>query len=107
MFVGGVDKAERRCRARGARRGRRLRGRDPSDVSEEDGAAALVEAAVASLGRIDVLINNAGIARKVRFLDMEPRDWDRTIAVNLRGMFLVAQAVGRPDGGRPRRRRRS
>ena len=42
-----------------------------------------------------MLINNAGIARKARFLDLDVAAWDRTIAVNLRGMFLVAQAVAR------------
>ena len=56
---------------------------------------ALVEAAAAFLGRIDVLANNAGIARKARFLELDAAAWDRTIAVNLRGMFLVAQAVAR------------
>jgi NAD(P)-dependent dehydrogenase (short-subunit alcohol dehydrogenase family) len=49
-----------------------------------------------------VLINNAGIARKARFLETSTDEWDRTQAVNLRGMFLVARAVGRrmaADGG--------
>jgi NAD(P)-dependent dehydrogenase (short-subunit alcohol dehydrogenase family) len=66
-----------------------------ADVSREDDVQAFVEDAVAFLGRIDVLINNAGIARKARFLDTDVAAWDRTIAVNLRGMFLVAQAVAR------------
>ena len=55
----------------------------------------LVEAAIGWLGEIDILINNAGIAHKAPFLDVHPSAWDRTIAVNLRGMFLVAQAVAR------------
>jgi len=92
VFVGGVDKEEvdsvlETLRDEGSVDGIQ------SDVSEEDGAAALVDAAVASLGRVDVLINNAGIAHKVRFLDLEPDEWDRMIAVNLRGMFLVARLV--------------
>src|SRR5204862_6812706 len=41
------------------------------------------------------LINNAGVARKALFLDTPTEMWDRTIAVNLRGMFLVARAVAR------------
>lgn len=65
------------------------------DVSREGDVRALVHAATAFLGRVDVLINNAGIARKSWFLDLDPDEWDRTIAVNLRGMFLVAQAVAR------------
>ena len=66
-----------------------------ADVSEEHDVDVFVGAAETFLGRIDVLINNAGIARKARFLDTEVAAWDRTIAVNLRGMFLVAQAVAR------------
>jgi len=63
------------------------------DVSQEAGVARLVEAADAALGGVDVLANNAGIARRAAFLSMAVADWDRIIAVNLRGMFLVAQAV--------------
>ena len=65
------------------------------DVADEGAVAAIVDAAAASLGRIDVLINNACIAHKAPFLETETDAWDRTIAVNLRGMFLVARAVGR------------
>jgi 3-oxoacyl-[acyl-carrier protein] reductase len=94
VFVGGVDAdalaaALERLHPGGPVEGVRC------DVSDEDGARALVEAGGAFLGRIDVLINNAGIARKVRFLDIEPDEWDRVVAVNLRGMFLVARLVAR------------
>jgi NAD(P)-dependent dehydrogenase (short-subunit alcohol dehydrogenase family) len=65
------------------------------DVSDERQAASIVEAALRSLGRIDVLINNAGVALKAQFLDTSPDVWDRTLAVNLRGMFLMARAVAR------------
>lgn len=65
------------------------------DVSREPDVEAIVEGATTFLGRIDVLINNAGIARKSSFLDTGSDDWDRLIAVNLRGMFLVARAVAR------------
>jgi 3-oxoacyl-[acyl-carrier protein] reductase len=65
------------------------------DVSREPDVEAIVERATTFLGRIDVLINNAGIARKSSFLDTGSDDWDRIIAVNLRGMFLVARAAAR------------
>jgi NAD(P)-dependent dehydrogenase (short-subunit alcohol dehydrogenase family) len=65
------------------------------DVSIDTDVLAFVEEAAAFLGRIDVLINNAGIAHRTRFLDTDVTAWDRTIAVNLRGIFLVAQAVAR------------
>jgi 3-oxoacyl-[acyl-carrier protein] reductase len=66
-----------------------------ADVADRDAVVRLLDGATAFLGRIDVLINNAGIARKAAFLEMDPAEWDRTIAVNLRGMFLVAQGVAR------------
>jgi NAD(P)-dependent dehydrogenase (short-subunit alcohol dehydrogenase family) len=66
-----------------------------ADVSREADVDALVRAADSALSRIDVLINNAGIARKSWFLDTPIEEWDRVIEVNLRGMFLVAQAVAR------------
>jgi NAD(P)-dependent dehydrogenase (short-subunit alcohol dehydrogenase family) len=66
-----------------------------ADVSQERDVTRLVNESAASLGRIDVLINNAGIAKRARFIDLTPQEWDETIAVNLRGMFLVAQGVVR------------
>lgn len=65
------------------------------DVSLEADVARMMAAALRALGGIDVLINNAGTARREEFLAIAAADWDRIIAVNLRGMFLVAQAVSR------------
>jgi NAD(P)-dependent dehydrogenase (short-subunit alcohol dehydrogenase family) len=65
------------------------------DVSREDDVLALVKAAEDALGGIDVLINNAGTSRRDPFLDITPEHWDRIIEINLRGMFLLAQAVSR------------
>jgi NAD(P)-dependent dehydrogenase (short-subunit alcohol dehydrogenase family) len=65
------------------------------DVSREADVTALTESAAEFLGGVDILANNAGTARRDAFLDILPRDWDRIVAVNLRGMFLVAQAVSR------------
>jgi NAD(P)-dependent dehydrogenase (short-subunit alcohol dehydrogenase family) len=73
------------------------------DVGGEEDVERFVQRAAEHLGTIDVLINNAGIARKARFLETSTDEWDRTQAVNLRGMFLVARAVGRRmavDGSR-------
>ena len=72
------------------------------DVSVETDVDMIVAGATGSLSRIDVLINNAGVAHKAPFLETATDAWDRTIAVNLRGMFLVARAVGRPLAGGPR-----
>ncbi|MGZ5296721.1 MAG: SDR family NAD(P)-dependent oxidoreductase [Actinomycetota bacterium] len=65
------------------------------DVGEEAEVNRLVADAEHELGSIDVLINNAGIAHKDAFLEMTVAEWDRILRVNLRGMFLVAQAVAR------------
>ncbi|HUL25020.1 MAG TPA: SDR family oxidoreductase [Streptosporangiaceae bacterium] len=65
------------------------------DVSVEADAARMTGLAARALGGVDVLANNAGIARRDPFLTIAPADWDRILAVNLRGMFLVAQAVSR------------
>jgi NAD(P)-dependent dehydrogenase (short-subunit alcohol dehydrogenase family) len=65
------------------------------DVSAEQNVTAMVAAADHALGGIDVLANNAGTAHREPLLTITPSQWDRVIAVNLRGMFLVAQATAR------------
>ncbi len=65
------------------------------DVSNEDAVLRLVDQAERRLGAVDVLINNAGIAWQEGFLEITAEHWDRILATNLRGMFLVAQAVAR------------
>ena len=73
------------------------------DVADPNQVAVAVAAAEQFTGGLSVLANNAGVARRDPFLEIEVADWDRIIAVNLRGMFLVAQAVARllRDSGRP------
>ncbi|WP_131742073.1 SDR family NAD(P)-dependent oxidoreductase [Actinomadura roseirufa] len=65
------------------------------DVSREDDVARLVAEARAALGGLDVLINNAGTSWREPFLEITPAHWDTIISVNLRGMFLVGQAVSK------------
>ncbi len=66
-----------------------------ADVSREDDVTRLVASACEALGGVDVLINNAGVAWREPFLRITAAHWDQMMAVNLRGMFLVAQAVAR------------
>jgi NAD(P)-dependent dehydrogenase (short-subunit alcohol dehydrogenase family) len=54
-----------------------------------------VSATLSAFGRIDALVNNAGIFRAADFLDITEADWDAVIGVNLKGSFLVGQAVAR------------
>jgi 3-oxoacyl-[acyl-carrier protein] reductase len=63
------------------------------DVSQEAAVAAAVDAALAGLGRIDVLVNNAGVIGQAPVVDLDVAEWDRVIAVNLRGVFLCCRAV--------------
>ncbi len=65
------------------------------DVSEKLEVHNLVAETLSAFGRIDGLINNAGIALKGGALDLEESDFDRVLAVNLRGAFLVSKAVAK------------
>jgi NAD(P)-dependent dehydrogenase (short-subunit alcohol dehydrogenase family) len=67
----------------------------PADVGDPDQVGAAVAAAMARWGRIDVLVNNAGLAEEAPFLEVEVASWDRVLGTNLRGAFLMAQAVAR------------
>ena len=65
------------------------------DVGHKPDVDALVAAVIAVHGRIDVLVNNAGIFKAANFLEITESDFDEVLRVNLKGSFLVAQAVTR------------
>lgn len=65
------------------------------DVAAKAGVDAALAATLAAFGQVDGLVNNAGIFRAADFLDITEADWDAVIAVNLKGHFLVGQAVAR------------
>jgi 3-oxoacyl-[acyl-carrier protein] reductase len=65
------------------------------DVNQAAQVEALIGEAQRRLSRIDVLINNAGIATPEPFLEIGEESWDRTLDINLKGMFLVGQRVAR------------
>jgi NAD(P)-dependent dehydrogenase (short-subunit alcohol dehydrogenase family) len=67
----------------------------PMDVSCAVDVQGMVQFALEKWGGIDILINNAGICREGNFLEATEQHWDETIAINLKGHFLVAQAVAR------------
>jgi NAD(P)-dependent dehydrogenase (short-subunit alcohol dehydrogenase family) len=65
------------------------------DVGDKAQVDALVAHTIAQHGRIDVLVNNAGIFKAAEFLDVTEADFDAVLRVNLKGSFLVGQAVAR------------
>jgi glucose 1-dehydrogenase len=66
-----------------------------ADVSLKADVDALVAATLAAFGRIDILINNAGVTHAADFLDLAEDDFDRVLRINLKSMFLCGQAVAR------------
>jgi len=76
-----------------------------ASVATAEGAQAIVALGIETFGKIDVLVNNAGILRDKTFMKMDEEMWDSVIAVHLKGTFLVSQAfakhaVSRGGGGR-------
>ena len=65
------------------------------DVSKAEDAKNMVEAVKDRFGKIDILINNAGVDQHISAVDMTEEDWDRMIDINLKGEFLGCQMVGR------------
>jgi NAD(P)-dependent dehydrogenase (short-subunit alcohol dehydrogenase family) len=69
-----------------------------TDVSDPAQCEALAEAAIAEFGRIDVLVNNAGVGTAVPALKEQPEDFRRVVDLNLNGAYWAAQACGRRMG---------
>jgi len=66
-----------------------------ADVSKVEDVTALVQEAVRRFGRLDVLVNNAGMETRHSLLDTSEADFDKVLAVNLKGAFFAAQAAAR------------
>ncbi|MFL5270034.1 MAG: SDR family NAD(P)-dependent oxidoreductase [Stellaceae bacterium] len=65
------------------------------DVRDRAAVDAAVRTAVSEFGRLDVLLDCAGVSQTAAFLDLDPGEWDRIISVNLTGMFHLGQAAAR------------
>ena len=74
-----------------------------ADVAQAASVEAMVAAVVDALGPPEVLVNNAGVFPRASFLELQEREWDHVLGVNLKGSFLCAQAVARAlvAGDRP------
>ena len=67
----------------------------PGDVSDEAQVKEFVKRAQDHFGRIDILVNNAGVWEGTYFFRLAKEDWDKVVAVNLTGTYLVSKAVAR------------
>ncbi len=67
-----------------------------SDVSNGKDAEALVASTVGAFGRVDLLVNNAGITRDGLIMRMDESAWDLVLQINLKGTFLMSKAVVKP-----------
>ena len=63
------------------------------DLGSEESIQACAKAVIAQLGKVEILVNNAGITRDTLTLRMKRKDWDDVLATNLTGSFLMTQAV--------------
>jgi NAD(P)-dependent dehydrogenase (short-subunit alcohol dehydrogenase family) len=65
----------------------------PGDVTQKNDIEGCLKRGLAKFGNIDILVNNAGIVKGGPFLEITESDWEKTLAVNLKGAFLCAQVV--------------
>jgi 3-oxoacyl-[acyl-carrier protein] reductase len=66
-----------------------------ADIACAEDVSAMVEEVVTTYGGVDILINSAGLSIDAPFLELSENDWDQVMGVNLKGPFLLSQAVGR------------
>jgi glucose 1-dehydrogenase len=66
-----------------------------ADVSQKADVDAMIAATLQAFGRIDILLNNAGVTHAADFLDLSEDDFDRVLRINLKSMFLCGQAAAR------------
>jgi len=63
------------------------------DVTSKDDVEACVKSLMETHGKIDILVNNAGISRPIKFVDIEPEEWDEKFNVNVKGVYLMIRAI--------------
>jgi len=66
-----------------------------ADVTSAEDIAGLFETVLKELGRVDIVVNNAGITRDTLIIRMAEKDWDMVLDINLKGAFLVTKAASR------------
>jgi glucose 1-dehydrogenase len=92
-YLGGADRAQQAAESVQACGGRAIAVQ--GDVSQRADVEAMVAETVAKLGALHIAVNNAGIEIKRPFLEVTDDEWDKVIAVDLRGPYLVSQVAAR------------
>ena len=95
VVVADVNEVEGQKTAQGVQELGRKSAFVKTDVSRSADVRALAEQTLGKFGRVDILVNDAGISTNEPFLETTEERWDRTIAINLKGVFLCCQAVAR------------
>jgi 3-oxoacyl-[acyl-carrier protein] reductase len=90
-----IDKAEATAKEIANKTGQNVLARSVN-VTENASVKAMVDAAVEQFGKVDILINNAGITRDNLIMRLSEEDWDAVLDINLKGAFNCSQAVVRP-----------
>lgn len=90
-----IDKAEATAKEITNKTGQNVLARSVN-VTENASVKAMVDAAVEQFGKVDILINNAGITRDNLIMRLSEEDWDAVLDINLKGAFNCSQAVVRP-----------
>jgi 2-dehydro-3-deoxy-D-gluconate 5-dehydrogenase len=66
-----------------------------ADLAESQSVAEIINQTITEFGKVDILINNAGIIRRAEAIDFTEKDWDDVLNVNLKALFFLSQAVAR------------
>jgi len=102
-YVGSSDEASKVCEGIASDGGKAIA--VEADIAQQDQVKNLVAQTVQTFGRLDIIVNNAGIEKKMPFVDVPLDVWEKVIAVNLTGPFLCSQEAARQmikQGGRGR-----
>ena len=90
-YSSGVDSADRVVKEIEEMGGKAIKVK--ADVSKQPEVHSMFQTVLMHFGRVDVLVNNAGTVGQPRFLEISEAEWDRVLAVNLKGVFNCCQAV--------------
>ncbi|WP_298952782.1 3-oxoacyl-ACP reductase family protein [uncultured Methylobacterium sp.] len=93
VVIADINHAEAETAAAGLEGGRAMA--VAVDVADAGSVQAMIDAILAAHGRVDILMNNAGVGGNTPFLETSLADWNRIVGINLTGAFLVAQACAR------------